>query len=110
MFDVARVAFQVSPSELKHPLSFYIPKSESAEEALWWRDLFQGLAEARGWPRNYIKCMALGESHPLAFQMEEFLYNLGGHILGLSLGRWDYMATLIHFNLAGPEWVRPARN
>jgi len=110
LFDVARVAFRVSPAELKHPLAFYIPKSESAEEALWWRDLFQAIAEARGWPRNYIKCMALVESHPLAFQMEEFLYNLRDHIVGLNLGRWDYMASLIHFNLADPDWVLPDRN
>jgi len=110
LFDVADVAFRVDPAELKHPLSFYIPKSESSEEALWWRDLFQAVAEARGWPRNYIKCMALVESHPLAFQMEEFLYNLRDHILGLNLGRWDYMASLIHFNLTDPEWVLPDRN
>src|SRR5258707_2027175 len=110
LFDVARIVFGVEPAELKHPLSFYIPKSESAEEALLWRDIFQSLAEARGWPRNYIKCMALVESHPLAFQMEEFLYNLSDHILGLNLGRWDYMASLIHFNLSDPEWVLPDRN
>src|SRR2546430_252011 len=110
LFDVARIAFRVEPSELKHPLCFYIPKSESAEEALWWRDVFQAIAEARGWPRNYIKCMALVESHPLAFQMEEFLYNLRDHILGLNLGRWDYMASLIHFNLNDPDWVFPDRN
>jgi malate synthase len=54
--------------------------------------------------------MALVESHPLAFQMEEFLYNLREHILGLNLGRWDYMASLIHFNLDDPEWVLPDRN
>jgi malate synthase len=110
LFDVARVAFAVDPSELKHPLCFYIPKSESAEEALWWRDLFQAIAAARQWPREYIKCMALVESHPLAFQMEEFLYNLREHILGLNLGRWDYMASLIDFNLPDPDWVLPDRN
>src|SRR6059036_4186092 len=110
LFDVARIVFAVDPSELKHPLAFYIPKSESAEEALFWRDMFQSIAEARGWPRNYIKCMALVESHPLAFQMEEFLYNLSDHILGLNLGRWDYMASLIHFNLNDPDWVLPDRN
>ncbi len=110
LFDVARIVYRVDPEELKYPLCFYIPKSESAEEALWWRDLFQEMAEARGWPRNYIKCMALVESHPLAFQMEEFLYNLSDHILGLNLGRWDYMASLIHFNLSDPEWVLPDRN
>jgi malate synthase len=110
LFDVAMVAFQVDYSALKHPLCFYIPKSESAEEALWWRDLFQMIAKAKGLPANAIKCMALVESHPMAFQMEEFAWNLREHILGLNLGRWDYMASLIHFNLTNPEWVLPDRN
>ena len=110
LFDVASVVFRVDPAELKHPLSFYIPKSESADEALWWRDLFQAVSAARGWPKDYIKCMALVEAHPLAFQMEEFLYNLRDHLLGLDLGRWDYMASLIHFNYEDPAWVLPDRN
>src|SRR2546423_4376257 len=54
LFDVAMVAYQVDPAPLKHPLSIYIPKSQSAPEALWWRDLFVALAEARGWPQDYI--------------------------------------------------------
>ncbi len=110
LFDVARVFYAMDPAQLRHPLCVYIPKSESAEEALWWRDLFQALAEIRGLPRDYIKCMALVESHPLAFQMEEFLFNLREHIVGLNLGRWDYMASLIHFNLCDAEWVLPDRN
>src|SRR5271170_1409308 len=110
LFDVAMVAYQVDFSKLKHPLCFYIPKSESADEALWWRDLFQMIARAKGIPANSIKCMALVESHSLAYQMEEFAWNLREHILGLNLGRWDYMASLIHFNLENPEWVLPDRN
>jgi malate synthase len=110
LFDVAMVAFQVDFGALKHPLCIYIPKSESAEEALWWRDLFQMIAKAKGLPANAIKCMALVESHPMAFQMEEFAWNLREHILGLNLGRWDYMASLIHFNLTNPKWVLPDRN
>lgn len=110
LFDAAMVAYQFEPSRLKHPLAFYIPKSESAEEALWWRDLFCALSRAKGLPEDYIKCMALVESHPLAYQMEEFAYNLRDHLLGLNLGRWDYMASLIHFNLADPRWVLPDRN
>jgi len=110
LFDVARIFNGIDPAQLKHPLCIYIPKSESAEEALWWRDLFQALAQRRGLPHDYIKCMALVESHPLAFQMEEFAYNLRNHIIGLNLGRWDYMASLIHFNLDDPDWVLPDRN
>jgi len=110
LFDVAQLVYRINPDELRHPLAIYIPKSESAEEANWWSELFKTVAQMRGWSTNYIKCMALVESHPLAFQMEEFLHNLRDHILGLNLGRWDYMASLIHFNLEDPRWVLPDRN
>src|ERR1700689_4704380 len=110
LFDGALIAFQVDPAKLRHPLTFYIPKSESAEEAMWWRALFQAIARWKGWPTNYIKCMALVESHPLAYQMEEFAGHLREQILALDLGRWDYMASLIQFNLHDPHWVLPDRN
>jgi len=110
LFDVAMVAYQLDFRALPHPLCIYIPKSESADEALWWRDLFQMIARLKGIPTNSIKCMALVESHPLAFQMEEFAWNLRDHVVGLNLGRWDYMASLIHFNLENSDWVLPDRN
>ena len=110
LFDLALIAFQVDPSKLRHPLAIYIPKSESAEEALWWRDVFQAVAASRGWPRDIIRCMALVESHPLAYEMEEFLHGLREHIVGLNLGRWDYMASLIHWNFEDARWVLPDRN
>ncbi len=110
LFDLAMIAHDLDWESLRHPLSLYIPKSESADEALWWRDVLQAVARARGWDERAIKCMALVESHPLAYQMEEFLYHLREHILGLNLGRWDYMASLIDFTLADPGWVFPDRN
>src|SRR5438105_4735825 len=76
LFDVALIAYQTDFAALEHPLCFYIPKSESADEALWWRDVFQMIARAKNLPANTIKCMALVESHPLAFQMEEFAWYL----------------------------------
>ncbi len=54
--------------------------------------------------------MALVEAHPFAYQIEEFAYNLRDYLVGLNLGRWDYMASLIHFNLEDPAWVLPDRN
>ena len=110
LFDLAMIAYQVQPERLRHPLCFYIPKSESAEEALWWADAFEALERALRWPRGSVHCMALVESHPLAYQMEEFLFGLRGRILGLNLGRWDYMASLIHYTFADPSWVLPDRN
>jgi malate synthase len=110
LFDLALIVHALEPDRLRHPLCIYIPKTESAEEALWWRDALSALAGARGWPADSIKCMALVESHPFAYQMEEFLHHLRDHILGLNLGRWDYMASLIHFTLEDPAWVLPDRN
>lgn len=110
LFDVALVSFLADPDKLSHPLSFYIPKSESAEEALWWDAVLKAVAEARGWEPTYLKAMALVESFPMAYQIEEFIYNLKDHLIGLNLGRWDYMASLIHFNLDDPDWVLPDRN
>jgi malate synthase len=110
LFDLALLVYKLDFSRLKHPLAIYIPKTESAEEALWWRDVFVALAVAKGQPSTAIKCMALVESHPFAYQIEEFAYTLRDHLVGLNLGRWDYMASLIHFNLDDPAWILPDRN
>jgi malate synthase len=110
LFDLALIWYQIDAASLPHNFSVYIPKSESAEEAFWWRDLFQALAKQKGQPKDYIKCMALVEAHSLAYQMEEFLFNLREHCLGLNLGRWDYMASLIDFMLEDPNWILPDRN
>ncbi len=110
LFDVALLVYRLDYGRLKHPLCIYIPKSESAEEALWWKALFDRAIEIKGWEPGSIRAMALVESHPLAYQMEEFLFNLREYIIGLNLGRWDYMASLIHYNLHDPAWLLPDRN
>ena len=110
LFDLALLIFTLDYERLRHPLCIYIPKSESAEEALWWRDVFDALLAAKGWKPGSLRAMALVESHPLAYEMEEFLFILREYIVGLNLGRWDYMASLIHYNLADPRWVLPDRN
>lgn len=110
LFDLARIWYRIDPARLRHPFAVSIPKSESAEEGLWWRDVFQALATFKDLPHDYIKCMAIDESHPLAYQLEEFAFHLREHIVGLTLGRLDYMASLIHFNLNDPAWVLPDRN
>jgi malate synthase len=110
LFDLALLTYKLDFSRLKHPLAIYIPKTESADEALWWRDVLQAVATAKGQPADAIKCMALVESHPFAYQIEEFSYTLRDHLLGLNLGRWDYMASLINFTLDDPDWVLPDRN
>jgi malate synthase len=110
LFDLALLAYKLDFSRLPHPLAIYIPKSESAEEALWWRDVFEAIARAKGQDPFAIKAMALVEAFPFAYEIEEFAYHLRDHLLGLNLGRWDYMASLIDYNLEDPNWVLPDRN
>jgi malate synthase len=111
LFDVALLAYRIDIERVANrTLCIYIPKSESAEEALWWSDVFDAVIAVNGWHDTAIKCMALVESHPLAYQLEEFAYNLRRYLAGLNLGRWDYMASLIHYNLADPDWILPDRN
>jgi malate synthase len=110
LFDLALLTFRLDYARLRHPLCIYIPKSESAAEGQWWKEVFDALVEAKGWSSGSLKAMALIESHPVAFEMEEFLFNLRDYILGLNLGRWDYMASLIHYNFESPEWLLPDRN
>ncbi len=110
LFDLALLVYKLDFARLKHPLAIYIPKSESADEALWWRDVFQALAAAKGQEPYAIKAMALVEAFPMAYAAESFAYELRDHLLALDLGRWDYMASLIHFNLDDPAWLLPDRN
>lgn len=113
LLDVAITAFNFANTKLpctKQSLCYYIPKTEYAEEAEWWKELFEDIEKARGWPPKTIKCMALVEAHSFAYQAEEFVWRLRDHIVGLNLGRWDYMASLIEQNLWDPGWVLPDRN
>ena len=110
LFDVAYLCYRVEYERLHHPLCIYIPKSESAEEGRWWAQVFDAVIAARGWHKGAIKAMALVESHPLAYEIEEFLYELREYALGLNLGRWDYMASLVDFNVTDPRWLLPDRN
>jgi malate synthase len=110
LYDIVSIIAAITPAKLSHPLCFYIPKSESAEEALWWRDVFRHVEYTIGKPTGWIKCMALVEAYPMAYQMDEFIYNLRDHIVGLNMGRWDYMASIIHWHLNDPEWILPDRD
>jgi malate synthase len=110
LFDLAMLAYKLDFDRVKHPLAIYIPKTEHADEAYWWREVFQAIAAAKKLKPNAIKCMALVESHPFAYEIEEFAYILRDHLVGLNLGRWDYMASLAHFNFNDPDWVLPDRN
>ncbi|HVO47765.1 MAG TPA: hypothetical protein VMT29_15675, partial [Steroidobacteraceae bacterium] len=46
---------------------------------------------------------------PAAFEMDEILYELRDHIVGLNCGRWDYIFSFIKKFSANPDFVLPDR-
>lgn len=118
LFDLAAVFFEtadvrraaVESPGLQAKLCFYIPKVESAEEAEWFSDVLAEMERMIGIPEGTTKAMFLIESLPAAYEAEEILYAARRHVIGLNLGRWDYMASLLHFKLADPGWILPDRN
>lgn len=89
---------------------FYLPKTQSWQEAALWNDVFTDLEEAVGLPVGTIKATVLIETITAAFQMDEIIHALRGHMAGLNAGRWDYLFSLIKtFRDAGPHFVLPDR-
>ena len=89
---------------------FYLPKMESAEEAGFWRDFFAASQDVLPDLRSAtIRAIALVESVPAAFQMEEILHALGEYSAGLNAARWDFKASILEYVMADPDSVWPDR-
>ena len=74
---------------------FYLPKLENHLEARWWNTVFNAAQKALGLEVGTIKCTVLIETLPAVFEMDEILYELKDHIVGLNCGRWDYIFSYI---------------
>ncbi|MEO1304744.1 MAG: malate synthase A [Pseudomonadota bacterium] len=88
---------------------YYLPKMENYQEARLWNDVFNFSQAALGIPNGTIKATVLIETLPAAFQMDEILYVLRNHIVGLNCGRWDYIFSYIKTLRNHPEYVLPDR-
>src|SRR6516162_1425986 len=74
---------------------FYLPKLESHPEARLWNDVFVFSKEYVGIPKGTIRATVLIETITAAFEMDEILYELRDHSVGLNCGRWDYIFSFI---------------
>ncbi|TMG56583.1 MAG: malate synthase A [Chloroflexi bacterium] len=88
---------------------FYLPKMESHREARLWNDIFNWTEDELDLGRGKIKATVLVEVLPLAFEMEETLYELRDHSAGLNAGRWDYMFSIIKKLGERKEFILPDR-
>ena len=73
----------------------YIPKLEGHLEARLWNEVFEFTERELGLRHGSIKCTVLIETILAAFEMEEILYELREHVVGLNAGRWDYIFSII---------------
>jgi malate synthase len=73
----------------------YLPKLESHLEARLWNDIFVAAQRELGVPQGTIKTTVLIETVLAAFEMDEILYELREHCVGLNIGRWDYIFSCI---------------
>ena len=88
---------------------FYLPKMESHLEARLWNDVFVEAQDLIGVPQGTIKVTVLIETILGSFEMDEILYELRNHIVGLNCGRWDYIFSFIKKFRNNPSFVLPDR-
>jgi len=74
---------------------FYLPKMESHLEARLWNDIFTTAEKELGIPHGSCKGTVLIEVILAAFEMDEILWELKDHCVGLNIGRWDYIFSAI---------------
>ncbi|MBS0396196.1 MAG: malate synthase A [Proteobacteria bacterium] len=88
---------------------FYLPKLEGHLEARLWNSVFAYAEQRLGLAHGTIKCTVLIETILAAFEMDEILYALKDHVVGLNCGRWDYIFSYIKKFGRRPDRVLPDR-
>ena len=88
---------------------YYLPKLEHHLEARLWNDVFVKAQEDLGLPNGTIRATVLIETIMGAFQMDEILWELKDHSLGLNCGRWDYIFSFIKRLGRLPGFLLPDR-
>ncbi|KAL6497201.1 hypothetical protein OROGR_029130 [Orobanche gracilis] len=88
---------------------FYLPKMEHSREARIWNGVFEVAEKMAGIHRGSIRATVLIETLPAVFQMNEILYELRDHSIGLNCGRWDYIFSYVKTFQAHPDRLLPDR-
>jgi malate synthase len=111
LFDFGLYVFHNCRRRLARGLStcFYLPKLESHLEARLWNDVFSHAEDALEVARGTIRATVLIETILAAFEMDEILYELRDHSIGLNAGRWDYIFSVIKKFRNRPHMQLPDR-
>ncbi len=88
---------------------FYIPKLQSHYEARLWNEIINYSEDYLNLPRGTVRVTCLIETLPAVFEMDEILFELKDHIVGLNCGRWDYIFSYIKTFQNFPDKLLPDR-
>ncbi|KAK9090175.1 hypothetical protein Sjap_023352 [Stephania japonica] len=88
---------------------FYLPKMEHSREAKIWNCVFERAEKMAGIENGSIRATVLIETLPAVFQMDEILYELRDHSVGLNCGRWDYIFSYVKTFQGHPDRLLPDR-
>lgn len=89
---------------------FYLPKLEHYLEARWWNKVFEFAENYLEVPVGTFKATVLVETITASFQLDEVIFELKDHIVGLNCGRWDYIFSYIKKFRNHPNFVVPNRD
>ena len=89
---------------------FYLPKLEHYLEARWWDAVFTFAEAYLKVPHGTFKATVLVETITASFQLDEIIFELKDHIVGLNCGRWDYIFSYIKKFRNHPNFVVPNRD
>jgi malate synthase len=112
LFDFGLYVFHCAKTQIAQGSTpaFYLPKLENHLEARLWNDIFSDAERELGLAPGAFKATILIETLPAAFEMDEILYELRDHIVGLNCGRWDYIFSFIKRLRKNKAFLTPDRS
>ncbi|NVJ96896.1 MAG: malate synthase A [Alphaproteobacteria bacterium] len=110
-FDFALFLWHNAKTQLANGVGpyFYLPKMEHHLEARLWEEVIAFAEDELDLERGTVRVTVLIETITAAFQMDEILYELRDHIVGLNCGRWDYIFNFIKRFARRADFVLPDR-
>ena len=98
LFDFGLYVFHCAKAQMaagRRRPPFTCRSWRAASRRRLWNEVFSHAERALGVPPGSFKATVLIETLPAAFEMDEILYELRDHIVGLNCGRWDYIFSFI---------------
>jgi malate synthase len=111
LFDVGLYVFHNARAlrERGSGVYLYLPKLESFLEARLWNDIFEYCERTLDLPLGTIRAAVSIETLPAVFEMDEILFELRRHSLGLHFGRCNFIFSYIKKLRSDPDAVLPDR-